>query len=98
MRHASRSKRQLLVSAGSVFSILKKLRSPKSGPAAYDEQTCAIMARMLHDSVCVDVGAHVGSVLVEMLKCAQQDRHFAFERLPHCFLKLQKRFRETPGS
>ncbi len=98
LRLASRFKRQLLVYAGSVFSILKKLRSPKSGPAAYDVQTCAIMARVLkHDSVCVDVGAHVGSVLVEMLKCAPQGRHFAFEPLPQCFLKLQKRFGKRPG-
>ena len=81
-----------------VISLLRRLIAPKTGPAAYDAQTIAIMRRVLRRrGVAVDVGAHVGAILREMLRCAPEGRHFAFEPLPQCFGKLQKRYGERRG-
>jgi FkbM family methyltransferase len=35
------------------------------------------------DANCIDVGAHRGAVLAEMVRVAPQGRHIAFEPLPH---------------
>lgn len=59
----------------------------------YDEQTVQIMGRVLSDhSNCVDVGAHKGSVLEQILLAAPQGRHFAFEPLPDYAERLKSNF------
>jgi len=62
-------------------------RRSRAGP--HDEQTFAIMRRTLRvDSNCVDVGAHVGSILLEMLRYAPKGTHYAFEPLPALYRRL----------
>ena len=59
----------------------------------YNDETRAVMARILKaDSVCLDVGAHVGSVLTDMLRLAPQGRHWAFEPLPTFAAHLRAAF------
>ena len=59
----------------------------------YDRQTGEVMARVLQPaSNCVDVGAHRGSILEDMLRSAPQGRHFAFEPLPDLAARLTRRF------
>lgn len=59
----------------------------------YDEQTAQIMARVLSDqSCCVDVGAHKGSVLEQILRAAPEGRHFAFEPLPDYAERLKSNY------
>lgn len=56
---------------------------------AYNEQTFAVMRRCLsHDSNCVDVGCHQGSILKEMLRLAPSGSHYAFEPLPNLYRNL----------
>ncbi len=81
-----------------MLSTIRRLLRREPAALSYDEQTSAVMARMLKpDSVTVDVGAHVGSVLIEMVRYAPQGRHFAFEPIPGCFVKLKKRFGRSKG-
>lgn len=40
------------------------------------------------DSNCIDVGAHTGGVLKEIVRCAPDGRHIAYEPLPHLNQKL----------
>ena len=44
------------------------------------------------DSDCLDVGAHAGVVLREMVRLAPDGRHLAWEPLPECAARLRERF------
>ncbi len=52
----------------------------------YDEWAILLMEKVLqNDAVCVDVGAHRGSILQFMLDTAPDGEFFAFEPLPHLY-------------
>ena len=73
-------------------SIHNTLRRP-SRNEIYDHQTLEVMKRHLTDnSVCIDVGAHSGSILKEMISLAPHGSHFAFEPLPHLAECLREQF------
>lgn len=44
------------------------------------------------DSCCIDVGAHRGAVLQEIVRVAPAGRHIAYEPLPHLAAALRSRF------
>ncbi len=44
------------------------------------------------DSSCIDIGAHRGSVLAEMVRVAPEGRHIAFEPIPELAAELAQRF------
>lgn len=55
----------------------------------YDHHTRLIMKMILKsDSNCVDVGAHVGEVLRDIVRLSPNGRHYAFEPIPDLFSKL----------
>jgi FkbM family methyltransferase len=57
------------------------------------EHLLAILAAVLAaDSNCIDVGAHEGSFLAQMIRLAPRGRHLAFEPLPHLAAELAHRF------
>lgn len=59
----------------------------------YDRYTSRIMqSTLLPTSNCIDVGAHEGDVLGEMLSLAPEGKHFAFEPLPHLYAKLSSAY------
>ena len=59
----------------------------------YNRQTVQVMRRVLKsDSTCIDIGAHVGSVLREILTIAPQGKHYAFEPLPDLAEGLRHKF------
>jgi FkbM family methyltransferase len=59
----------------------------------YDNHTLLIMRIALRsDSSCIDVGAHTGSILSEIVKLCPNGKHFAFEPIPHLFKSLQDNF------
>ena len=65
----------------------------QSPSARYDRQAMAVMRRVLRpDSNCVDVGAHRGTVLREILAVAPEGHHYAIEPLPGMAEKLRRRF------
>ncbi|MBN2029517.1 FkbM family methyltransferase [bacterium] len=59
----------------------------------YDRQTLAVFKRYLKpDSNCIDIGAHRGSMLREIIARAPEGKHFAFEPLPEPAQYLAKAF------
>lgn len=56
----------------------------------YDQHTLLIMKIVLSESSsCIDVGAHVGEVLLEMISAAPKGVHYAFEPIPYLFEGLR---------
>jgi FkbM family methyltransferase len=51
-----------------------------------------LAASLAHDANCIDVGAHVGAVLADMVRVAPKGRHIAYEPLPHLAAALAKDF------
>lgn len=59
----------------------------------YDPQTLRVLEQCLRpDSNTIDIGAHLGHILREILKAAPQGKHVAIEPIPHLFQGLQKKF------
>ncbi len=59
----------------------------------YDEWVVLLMKQVLRDnSVCVDVGAHRGSILQIMVDMIPGGKFFAFEPLPHLYEYLSSQF------
>jgi FkbM family methyltransferase len=59
----------------------------------YDIQTLDVLRRVLKaDSACIDVGAHVGDILREIIAIAPHARHHAVEALPHLASRLKMEF------
>ncbi|MFO0875564.1 MAG: FkbM family methyltransferase [Phycisphaerales bacterium] len=59
----------------------------------YDLQTVEVMRRVLKpDSAALDIGAHRGDILKEMLVFAPKGRLFAFEPIPHLAKALRENF------
>lgn len=57
----------------------------------YDWQTSLIMRLVLdQNSCCVDVGAHRGEILSEIIDIAPMGNHFAFEPIPYLCELLKK--------
>jgi FkbM family methyltransferase len=68
-------------------------RTSEERHALYDTWTFEIMDRVLaRDSNCIDVGAHAGTVLEEIVRRAPDGEHFAFEPLPAMMGILRERF------
>jgi len=59
----------------------------------YDFQTTEIIHRHLKkDANCIDIGANLGHILMEIVAAAPRGKHFAFEPIPDLFTNLKKRF------
>ncbi len=59
----------------------------------YDQETIEVMSRCLgRNSCCLDLGAHEGRMLREMLNLAPDGHHWAFEPLPHLAKTLRTAF------
>ncbi len=76
------------------WSQLKSIGRPRALQSVeYDRQTTAILKRLLHrDSNCIDIGAHRGGILRQIVELAPNGKHLAFEPLPHLAQKVSKRF------
>ncbi len=44
------------------------------------------------DSNCIDIGCHQGSFLNEMIRCAPEGHHYAFEPIPQLYKELRNNF------
>lgn len=61
--------------------------------AAYDAQTAKVIERVVKPGgVCIDVGAHKGEILKEIVKRAPDEPHIAFEPLPYFAEMLREKF------
>jgi FkbM family methyltransferase len=76
-----------------VYRLYQRQGNADAQNARYDQETVATMRRVLEvNSCCIDVGAHRGSILQEMVRIAPEGRHYAFEPLPHLAEQLRRRF------
>lgn len=59
----------------------------------YDFQTTELIRKYLKkDSNCIDIGANLGHILMEIVAAAPKGKHFAFEPIPDLYTSLKKRF------
>ncbi len=59
----------------------------------YDRETKKIMKRWCQsDANCLDIGAHKGEVLDEMIAQSPNGSHYAFEPIPYLFKNLKEKY------
>ena len=59
----------------------------------YDRLTKAIISRTVRsDTVCIDIGAHIGEILDLFIQHAPKAMHFAFEPIPELYQNLSKKY------
>lgn len=76
-----------------IKALIKKLPVAFTQNQKYDLQTGKVIKKVCkHNSNCIDVGAHKGEVLDEMLKYAPGGTHFAFEPIPVLNEKLKEKY------
>jgi hypothetical protein len=76
-------------------ALIRKIRMRAKGWSD-DRQTTRVLKKHLRsNSVCVDVGAHTGKILMHMQRFAPKASHYAFEPLPHLAAALKQRFPTT---
>lgn len=69
------------------------IRFSRSPGSHYDRLTLAVMRRCLRpNSNCVDIGAHRGTILAEIVRMAPEGFHYAFEPIPEHSDYLAKSF------
>ena len=69
------------------------IRLDPSLAGKYDRETLSIMRRHITpNSNCIDIGAHRGSILAEILALAPAGIHYAFEPVPQQYNYLVKSF------
>ncbi len=72
------------------------LRIPLSENIQNDTYTIRLLKHYLQpDSCCIDVGAHKGEILAEMIKYAPSGRHIAYEPIPALYDQLQQTYGHT---
>lgn len=73
--------------------VLTALRIHVTQNQRYDAQALQIMQVAIKANTnCIDVGAHKGELLSEMIKRAPEGHHYAFEPIPYLFSALEKQF------
>jgi FkbM family methyltransferase len=76
-----------------LWSIAARLLRRRTLSDIYDEQTIAVMKRVLDpESTCIDVGASRGGLLAHMVRLAPRGSHLAFEPLPEFAHLLRVKF------
>ena len=59
----------------------------------YDFQTTQLIRTHLRkNSNCIDIGANLGHILMEIVSAAPKGKHFAFEPIPDLYTALKKKF------
>ncbi|HQQ21313.1 MAG TPA: FkbM family methyltransferase, partial [Bacteroidales bacterium] len=75
--------RKILIATG--LDITKNIK--------YDRLTLQILKRVIKkDSNCIDIGAHKGEILSQIIRLAPEGTHFAFEPIPELFENLKINF------
>jgi len=59
----------------------------------YDTLTDLVFKKVLkHDSKCVDIGCHTGTILQMMMKYSQNGTFYCFEPIPHLYKDLKNKY------
>jgi len=79
-----------------IKQLVKKIPIAFTRNQQYDKQTLKIIQKVCKPgSNCIDVGAHKGEVLDQMLKYAPEGKHYAFEPIPALYDKLKEKYTGT---
>lgn len=80
-----------------IASELRRRRHPELAQIAVEPYLIDLVLDkvLTADACCLDVGAHIGSMLAAMMERAPRGRHFAFEPSPKKCAWLAKRYRDT---
>lgn len=60
----------------------------------YDAETIEIIKNLGSEANCIDIGAHKGDILIEIIKYCPKGRHFAFEPIPDLYEHLKKLYND----
>lgn len=81
-----------------IKQIIKKIPIAFTKNQQYDKQTLHIIRKVCNaGSNCIDVGAHKGEVLDQILKFAPSGTHFAFEPIPDMYQNLVAKYKDKPN-
>src|ERR1044072_9878233 len=81
-----------------IKNIIKKIPIAFTKNQQYDKQTLNIIKKICRDdSNCIDVGAHKGEVLDQILRFAPKGTHFAFEPIPDMYNNLVAKYKSKPN-
>lgn len=81
-----------------IKKIIKKIPIAFTKNQQYDKQTLNIIRKVCgQHSNCIDVGAHKGEVLDQILKFAPKGTHFAFEPIPDMYRSLVTKYEAKPN-
>ncbi|MBL7717191.1 MAG: FkbM family methyltransferase [Flavipsychrobacter sp.] len=81
-----------------IKKLIKKIPIAFTKNQQYDKQTLQIIKKVCNaSSNCIDVGAHKGEVLDQILKFAPKGTHFAFEPIPSLYEGLKEKYRSLPN-
>jgi len=80
-----------------VYDQLRKLRAalhPTYRREYVDSQNLRLLLTftLAEDANCIDIGAHAGSLLEEIIRLSPRGKHIAYEPLPHFYQSLVERF------
>ena len=76
-----------------IRKILIDFRIPITQNLRYDIQTKKIMKLVLKEtSNCIDIGAHKGEILEDILLLAPEGQHYAYEPLPELYAQLVEKY------
>lgn len=79
-----------------IKKLVKKIPIAFTRNQQYDKQTLKIIQKVCQPgSNCIDIGAHKGEVLDQMLKYAPGGTHYAFEPIPDLYEQLKKKYSGT---
>lgn len=80
-----------------IKQLIKKIPIAFTKNQQYDKQTLNIIKKVCKaDSNCIDIGAHKGEVLDQILRFAPQGTHFAFEPIPVLYNGLVEKYKSNP--
>ena len=81
-----------------IKNLIKKIPIAFTKNQQYDKQTLNIIKTVCKtNSNCIDVGAHKGEVLDQILKFAPNGTHFAFEPIPGMYNDLVIKYKSKPN-
>jgi FkbM family methyltransferase len=81
-----------------IKKIIKKIPIAFTQNQQYDKQTLNIIRKVCNaGSNCIDVGAHKGEVLDQILKFSPKGTHFAFEPIPTLYNDLVTKYSSKPN-
>ena len=78
--------------------LVKKIPIAFTKNQQYDKQTLNIIRKVCNaGSNCIDVGAHKGEVLDQILRFSPHGTHFAFEPIPALYNGLVEKYKSKPN-